>query len=79
MGKRQKGINIVRVSAARMRAMQVGDTCVFSEPASCGKSAGAACQSYASRLGISIKTSSCLVITPNEPEMVKAVLVTRIT
>jgi len=68
---------IVRVSAKRLKAMDIGDCCVFSEPDS-AKNAGAASQSFASRAGIKITTAACLIVMPSTAEIVKAVVVTRV-
>ena len=68
---------IARASTKRLKAMLVGDSYVFLEPAGT-KNAGAPSQSYASRAGVKITTTSCLVVVPSSAAVVKAVIVTRI-
>lgn len=69
---------IVRVSSKRLKAMQVGDTCVFSEPDNT-KNAGAPSQSFAVRAGVKITTTACLIVLPSTAATVKAVIVTRLS
>ncbi len=68
---------IVRVSAKRLKAMAVGDCCVFSEPDNT-KNAGAPSQSFAGRAGVKITTAACLIVVPSTTMTVKAVVVTRV-
>jgi len=68
---------IVRVSAKRLKAMVVGECCVFSEPDNT-KNVGAPSQSFANRAGIKITTAACLIVVPSTTVTVKAVVVTRV-
>lgn len=67
---------IDRVTRKKLDRMDVGETAVFTEPTST-RSAGAACQCYASRCGIKIKTTLCYVVLPTKDELIKAICVTR--
>lgn len=67
---------IDRVTAKRLKAMVVGECRVFSEPDNT-KNAGAPSQGFASRAGVKITTTACLVVVPSTAVTVKAVIVVR--
>ena len=68
---------VCRVSAKRLKAMEVGDCCIFTEPDNT-KNVGSPSQSYASRANIKITTTACLIVVPSTAATIKAVIVTRI-
>ena len=69
-------MNIERVTAARLRTLKVGESRIFTEPPSC-RNAGRCVQGYATRIGIKVTTTACVVVTLSTVEAAKAVVVTR--
>lgn len=69
-------MNIERVTTARLRTLQVGESRIFTEPPSC-KNAGSSVSGYASRIGIKVTTTACIVAALSTVEAAKGIVVTR--
>ncbi len=69
-------MNIERVTAARLRTLEVGESRIFTEPPWC-RNAGRSVQGYATRVGIKVTTTACIVTTLTTVEAAKAVVVPR--
>jgi hypothetical protein len=66
-----------RVSTKRLKAMDVGECRVFSEPENT-KNTGAPSQGFACRANVKITTTACLIVVPSTATTVKAVIVVRV-
>lgn len=75
----QNHINIPKSSVAVLKSIAIGSSMVVLEPLTRRNAPGSYSQTFATRLGIKISTTKCLILTTKDETLIPAVIITRLS